>query len=224
MKLKTQKRALARIAARAEVARTKSRTPDTVPASVQKLLTQRAAARAQEDWSASDLLRDKLVEAGFGVIDDTATNEQVLVLSKENKAKVRSRKDREAKAAEKLAKQAAAREARAAAAGTDGDAGADADADASDDDDDNDDVMVFGAGGAREGDEGDDSLAEPGLEDDLATMMKATKGPVHLGMGTLAPDTDMWKNERRDKKPAGKNGAGKKGGKKKFSKKGGKGR
>ena len=32
------------------------------------------------------------------------------------------------------------------------------------------------------------------------------------------------KNERRDKKPAGKNGAGKKGGKKKFSKKGGKGR
>ena len=124
-------------------------------------------------------------------------------------------------------------------------------------------------------------------------MMKATKGPVHLGMGTLAPDTDMctpnstsfwtishacltptcavrctlpsslrvlyrvhpigcfldadwmligcWlgarhptlcpihaclpgKNERRDKKPAGKNGAGKKGGKKKFSKKGGKGR
>ena len=30
--------------------------PQQVPASVQKLLTQRAAARAQEDWSASDLL------------------------------------------------------------------------------------------------------------------------------------------------------------------------
>ena len=76
-------------------------TAHKVPASVQKLLDQRAAARAAQDWAKSDVLRAKLGEAGFEVIDDTATKEQVLVLNKENKAKVQAQQDRKAKAVRK---------------------------------------------------------------------------------------------------------------------------
>jgi cysteinyl-tRNA synthetase len=45
------------------------RDEETVPAEVQELLEQRAAARAAKDWRLSDTFRDKIAELGWGVKD-----------------------------------------------------------------------------------------------------------------------------------------------------------
>jgi len=48
----------------------------TIPAPVSQLLDQRAQARANKDWAASDLLRDQILELGF-VVTDNAEGQQV---------------------------------------------------------------------------------------------------------------------------------------------------
>jgi len=51
--------------------------PQELPAEVQKLVEERAAARAGKDWSASDRLRDKIQELGY-LVQDTKEGMKVI--------------------------------------------------------------------------------------------------------------------------------------------------
>ena len=54
----------------------KKETEDQIPGEVQALLTQRAAARSNKDWAASDALRDQLREMGY-LVKDTPQGQQL---------------------------------------------------------------------------------------------------------------------------------------------------
>lgn len=54
----------------------KKEDEDQIPGEVQALLTQRAAARSNKDWAASDALRDQLREMGY-LVKDTPQGQQL---------------------------------------------------------------------------------------------------------------------------------------------------